>query len=73
MDEQKARKIVLDFLKGSSTGIQPTELCKLAKEKGVENPLPVIKALTDEEILARLDKGKGGRPDRVKALSAAWD
>jgi len=67
------RVVILEILKTSSVGLTPVELCKLAKERGVERPLPVIKALTSEGVFARLDSGRNGRPDRVKALPAAWE
>jgi hypothetical protein len=69
MDQSKG--VILGILKASSVGVSPANLLMEARIGGVMDPLSVTRSLV-EDGLARIDKGKNGQPDRVKALPAAW-
>lgn len=64
--------VILAMLKGSDVGLTPEELVTKGKAGGVDRPLKVTKGLIALG-LARLDSGKNGRPDRIKATPEAWN
>jgi hypothetical protein len=62
---------MLPLLKKSDEGIDVKELVSAGKETGVESPLENTKKLINAG-LARIDKGKDGKPTLVKATPKAF-
>lgn len=73
MDIAKCCSIVKSLLKTSDTGLTPKELIEKARSNGVDRPLMIARKLVNEDGVARVDRGKNGRPTRIKATRKLFD
>ena len=70
-DQRRDKQVVLSLLKGSSTGLARKDFCCLCKNEGVLHPLRICKILIAQGLV-RIDRPKGRRVLRFKALPSAW-